>query len=74
MVQGMVILPRLSYITRSFGRPCEGHVERDHVFAIPRRPTDAGAAEITFGDTTGMVNPAQDVGECLPQRPTPRQK
>jgi hydroxymethylglutaryl-CoA lyase len=49
-------------ISVSFGDPYEGHVPSERVFAIARRLRDAGAAEIGFGDTTGMANPRQ-VGE-----------
>jgi hydroxymethylglutaryl-CoA lyase len=34
-------------------------VAPERVFAIARRLRDAGCAEIAFGDTTGMANPAQ---------------
>jgi hydroxymethylglutaryl-CoA lyase len=46
-------------ISTSFGCPYEGVVERARVLAIARRLADAGAAEIAFGDTTGMANPVQ---------------
>jgi hydroxymethylglutaryl-CoA lyase len=46
-------------ISVSFGCPYEGHVPPERVFAIARRLIDAGAAEIGFGDTTGMANPRQ---------------
>jgi hydroxymethylglutaryl-CoA lyase len=46
-------------ISTSFGCPYEGQVPPDRVFAIARRLRDAGAAEIAFGDTTGMANPVQ---------------
>lgn len=49
-------------ISVAFGCPYEGHVPRERVFAIAQRLIDAGAAEIGFGDTTGMANPKQ-VGE-----------
>jgi hydroxymethylglutaryl-CoA lyase len=49
-------------ISVSFGCPYEGHVPPERVFAIARRLADAGAAEVGFGDTTGMANPRQ-VGE-----------
>ncbi len=44
-------------ISVSFGCPYEGHVPPERVFAIGRRLAAAGAAEIGFGDTTGMANP-----------------
>ncbi len=46
-------------ISVSFGCPYEGHVPPERVLAIARRLADAGAAEIGFGDTTGMANPLQ---------------
>jgi hydroxymethylglutaryl-CoA lyase len=46
-------------ISTSFGCPYEGHVAPERVFAIARRLIEAGAAEIAFGDTTGMANPLQ---------------
>ena len=46
-------------ISVSFGCPYEGHVPPERVFAIARRLAHAGAAEIGFGDTTGMANPLQ---------------
>jgi len=46
-------------ISTSFGCPYEGVVARARVLAIARRLADAGAAEIAFGDTTGMANPVQ---------------
>jgi hydroxymethylglutaryl-CoA lyase len=46
-------------ISTSFGCPYEGHVAPERVFEIARRLIEAGAAEIAFGDTTGMANPLQ---------------
>ena len=46
-------------IATSFGCPYEGRVSRERVLALARRLIDAGAAEIGFGDTTGMANPLQ---------------
>jgi hydroxymethylglutaryl-CoA lyase len=46
-------------ISVSFGCPYEGRVEPDRVFQIAQRLVAAGAAEIGFGDTTGMANPRQ---------------
>jgi hydroxymethylglutaryl-CoA lyase len=46
-------------ISVAFGCPYEGHVPKERVFAIARRLRDAGAAEVAFGDTTGMANPRQ---------------
>ena len=46
-------------ISVAFGCPFEGAVPTERVFTIARRLADAGAAEIGFGDTTGMANPVQ---------------
>src|SRR5256714_6745623 len=46
-------------ISVSFGCPYEGHVPPERVFAIAERLAAAGCAEVAFGDTTGMANPAQ---------------
>jgi hydroxymethylglutaryl-CoA lyase len=46
-------------ISVSFGCPYEGHVPADRVLAIAHRLVEAGAAEVGFGDTTGMANPRQ---------------
>jgi hydroxymethylglutaryl-CoA lyase len=46
-------------ISTSFGCPYEGEVPPERVFAIARRLSEAGVAEIAFGDTTGMANPVQ---------------
>jgi hydroxymethylglutaryl-CoA lyase len=46
-------------ISVSFGCPYEGHVPPERVFEIAARLAAAGAAEIGFGDTTGMANPLQ---------------
>jgi hydroxymethylglutaryl-CoA lyase len=46
-------------ISVAFGCPYEGHVPPERVFAIAERLIAAGAAEIAFGDTTGMANPVQ---------------
>ncbi|MGO8907476.1 MAG: hydroxymethylglutaryl-CoA lyase [Solirubrobacteraceae bacterium] len=46
-------------ISTSFGCPYEGHVTPERVLQIAARLRDAGAAEIGFGDTTGMANPVQ---------------
>jgi hydroxymethylglutaryl-CoA lyase len=53
-------------ISVAFGCPYEGHVPPERVFAIASRLRDAGAAEIGFGDTTGMANPVQ-VREYFPE-------
>jgi len=46
-------------ISTSFGCPYEGDVPPERVFEIAGRLAAAGAAEVGFGDTTGMANPAQ---------------
>jgi hydroxymethylglutaryl-CoA lyase len=46
-------------ISVAFGCPYEGHVPQARVWGIARRLRDAGAAEVAFGDTTGMANPRQ---------------
>jgi hydroxymethylglutaryl-CoA lyase len=51
-------------ISTSFGCPYEGRVPPERVLEIATRLRDAGAAEIGFGDTTGMANPRQ-VGELF---------
>jgi hydroxymethylglutaryl-CoA lyase len=55
-------------ISTSFGCPYEGCVPPERVFEIARRLSAAGAAEIGFGDTTGMANPVQ-VGEFFDRAP-----
>jgi hydroxymethylglutaryl-CoA lyase len=44
-------------ISTSFGCPYEGHVPVERVLQIALKLAEAGAAEIGFGDTTGMANP-----------------
>jgi hydroxymethylglutaryl-CoA lyase len=46
-------------ISTSFGCPYEGHVPVDRVLDIAVSLAEAGAAEVGFGDTTGMANPLQ---------------
>jgi hydroxymethylglutaryl-CoA lyase len=46
-------------IATSFGCPYEGRVDRDRVLELAHHLHHAGAAEIAFGDTTGMANPVQ---------------
>jgi hydroxymethylglutaryl-CoA lyase len=46
-------------ISTSFGCPYEGHVPREWVLDIASALAEAGAAEVGFGDTTGMANPIQ---------------
>ena len=44
-------------ISTSFGCPYEGHVPAQQVLSIAVELAAAGAAEVGFGDTTGMANP-----------------
>ena len=46
-------------ISVAFGCPYEGRVSPERVFALAAALRDAGAAEVSFGDTTGMANPRQ---------------
>jgi hydroxymethylglutaryl-CoA lyase len=52
-------LRRVAVIATSFGCPYEGRVDPERVLEIAGRLADAGAAEVGFGDTTGMANPVQ---------------
>jgi hydroxymethylglutaryl-CoA lyase len=49
-------------ISTAFGCPYEGHVSPERVYELAERLAEAGAREVSFGDTTGMANPRQ-VGE-----------
>lgn len=46
-------------ISTSFGCPYEGHVPIERVLSIAADLVEGGAAEVGFGDTTGMANPLQ---------------
>jgi hydroxymethylglutaryl-CoA lyase len=46
-------------ISTSFGCPYEGDVDPGRVLEIAAALAAAGAAEVGFGDTTGMANPVQ---------------
>jgi hydroxymethylglutaryl-CoA lyase len=46
-------------ISTSFGCPYEGHVPVSRVLEIAGALVEGGAAEVGFGDTTGMANPLQ---------------
>ena len=46
-------------ISTSFGCPYEGSVQISRVLEIASALVDGGAAEVGFGDTTGMANPLQ---------------
>ena len=52
-------LRRVAVIATSFGCPYEGRVDPERVLEIAGRLAAAGAAEVGFGDTTGMANPVQ---------------
>jgi hydroxymethylglutaryl-CoA lyase len=45
-------------IATSFGCPYEGKIDLNRVLDLAERFAEAGAAEVGFGDTTGMANPA----------------
>ncbi len=49
----------LASIATSFGCPYEGHVSAERVYELAAAMAQAGAQEISFGDTTGMANPRQ---------------
>jgi hydroxymethylglutaryl-CoA lyase len=49
----------MASIATSFGCPYEGHVPADRVLTLAQTMAEAGAREISFGDTTGMANPRQ---------------
>jgi hydroxymethylglutaryl-CoA lyase len=46
-------------VATAFGCPYEGVVEPARVLDLAARLREAGAAELGFGDTTGMANPRQ---------------
>jgi hydroxymethylglutaryl-CoA lyase len=46
-------------ISTAFGCPFEGHVAPERVLEIAAAMLAAGAAEVGFGDTTGMANPVR---------------
>ena len=52
-------LRRVAVIATSFGCPYEGRVDPERVLELAGRLAAAGAAEVGFGDTTGMANPVQ---------------
>jgi hydroxymethylglutaryl-CoA lyase len=52
-------LRRVAVVATSFGCPYEGRVDPERVLEIAGRLVAAGAAEVGFGDTTGMANPVQ---------------
>ncbi|HEY3772236.1 MAG TPA: hydroxymethylglutaryl-CoA lyase [Solirubrobacteraceae bacterium] len=49
----------LGSVATSFGCPFEGHVSAERVYELAGAMAEAGAVEISFGDTTGMANPRQ---------------
>jgi hydroxymethylglutaryl-CoA lyase len=46
-------------ISTAFGCPYEGHVPPARVYELAEQLAQAGAREVSFGDTTGMANPRQ---------------
>jgi hydroxymethylglutaryl-CoA lyase len=52
-------LRAIAVISTSFGCPYEGRVAPERVLEIAAELAGAGAAELGFGDTTGMANPVQ---------------
>jgi hydroxymethylglutaryl-CoA lyase len=56
---GDAALRRVAVIATSLGCPYEGRVDPERVLGIAERLAAAGAAEVGFGDTTGMANPVQ---------------
>ena len=54
-------------ISTSFGCPYEGRVPVERVLEVASSLAAAGAAEVGFGDTTGMANPVQ-VGDSSSAR------
>lgn len=53
-----------SYIATSFGCPMEGDIPREKVLEITEALEQFGTYEISLGDTTGMLNPAQAYQIC----------
>jgi hydroxymethylglutaryl-CoA lyase len=49
----------LASVATAFGCPYEGVVPSKRVYELAERMAEAGAREISFGDTTGMANPVQ---------------
>lgn len=47
------------YVSTAFGCPYEGHVSMDAVVSLAQALLDAGCAQVSLGDTTGMGNPTQ---------------
>lgn len=48
-----------AYISTVFGCPYEGSVDPASTLRIARASLDAGATELSLGDTTGVANPVQ---------------
>ena len=46
-------------ITTAFGCPFDGEVPHDRVIALARRAADAGATEVSLGDTIGVAGPGE---------------
>jgi hydroxymethylglutaryl-CoA lyase len=51
-------------LSTAFGCPFEGHVSSARVMELIERIHDAGIAQVTLCDTTGMANPAQVHALC----------
>ena len=62
-----------AYVSVVFGCPYEGTVSVDSTLRIASELLDAGATELSLGDTTGMANPLQvaDVLHYLRERGIP---
>ncbi len=54
---GAAGLPARAYVSVAFGCPFEGPVDPEVVLRLTRRLLEAGAAEVSLGDTTGMGAP-----------------
>lgn len=50
-----------AYISTVFGCPYEGHVPAERTLELATELLDAGAEQLSLGDTTGMGNPRQVV-------------
>jgi hydroxymethylglutaryl-CoA lyase len=52
-------IPINGTVSTAFGCPFEGYVPEERVLGFARRYVDMGFDGVSFGDTTGMANPAQ---------------
>lgn len=55
-------VPVDAVVSCAFGSPYEGEIAVDDVVGLGRRLVDAGAARLTFADTTGMATPPRVEG------------